>query len=359
MHYELTPKITLIVRGPASVTLLTGQVTILSAPLQPKLTKTVPQNRQLPLETQTYAQLDVVLGKSAEIFEVHGSSIPESWRAAAAALTAMGEGRVIILGRTDAGKSTLCVHLVNKLLGKIESLRVIDADIGQSDLGPPTTISRAVPTQPIASLPELSPNARVFIGHTSPGYVERKLIGGIRRLSMEDKRTLTIINTDGWVEDWDAIRYKSTLVSEVDADLVLGLAAEDELQPILSGVRSRAMKVNVANEILERSRADRRNIRFDSYRRFLSGGVRSRVESSNLQITAPKNAPSVSPSNLANLRNLIVGILNQDEYLVQIGILVGIEKDALVIYSTPAQEIRRIELGFVKLSTSGRELGFL
>jgi len=359
MRYELSPKTTLILRGPASVAVLTGEATILGAPLQPNLRQTVPQKRQLPVETQSHAQLDVVLGKSAEAFETHGSSIPESWRAAATALSTMEEGRVIILGPTDAGKSTLCTYLVNTLVQNIANLRVIDADIGQSDLGPPTTISKAAPTKPIASLPELVPDARLFIGHTSPGYVERKLIRGIQRFAAEDKSTLTIINTDGWIEDSDAIRYKSNLVSEVNPNLVLGLAIGDELQPILNGIGSLTMKVDVPNNVLKRSRPDRRSIRFDSYRKFLEDGTISRIELGEVQIITPKNLPSVTSGNLTKLRNLIVGILDLEEYLIQIGILMGIDKDAVRIYSKQLPEIRRIELGRIKISTSGKEIGFL
>lgn len=167
MLRELYPNNTLLVRGPASITLLDGQASILGAAIQSHQRTIVMDEKQLPIETTEHANLEIVLGKSAEIFEVQGSTIPPSWNLAAEALGEMKNGKVAVIGPTDVGKSTLCVYLVNVLLGL--KLFIIDADVGQADLGPPTTIARAEPKKPITSLTELVPDARIFIGHTSPG----------------------------------------------------------------------------------------------------------------------------------------------------------------------------------------------
>lgn len=359
MRYQLSPKATLILRGPASVALIGGKATILGGALPLNQSRIAERQRQLPIETESHAELEIVLGKSAKISEIQGSTIPASWKRAAAALKEMQEGKVIILGPTDVGKSTLCVYLVNKLLNDLQNLRVIDADIGQTDLGPPTTIARAAALQPIASLPELAPDARLFIGHTSPSYVQRKLIRGIQKLSSKCEGALTIINTDGWIAERDAILYKIDLITNVNPELVLGLEYADELQPILASVRAHSMKIDAAKNALERSRGDRRDIRVSSYRRFLEGALTRSINLRGIQISVPGHFPSVTALNSRKLRNLIIGLLDEDGYLMQIGILTDIERDAVRIYSRPAEEISTIEVGYVKLSTSGREIGFL
>jgi polynucleotide 5'-hydroxyl-kinase GRC3/NOL9 len=359
MHYELLPKATLILRGPASVDLIGGQATILGATFAAHRRTIVPEQRQLPIETESRAELEIVLGKSGKISEIQGSTIPASWRRAAAALEEMGEGKVIILGATDVGKSTLCVYLINKLLNSLENLQVIDADIGQTDLGPPTTIASASPHQPIASLPELAPDARLFIGHTSPSYVQQKLIRSIQKLSANGGRSLTIINTDGWVAERDAILYKIDLITNVNPELVLGLEYGDELQPTLASVRAHSMKIDAAKNVLGRSRGGRRALRVNSYRRFLERALTHSVHLRDIQVSVPDHFPSVTPLNSRKLRNLIIGLLDKEGYLVQIGILIDVEHDAIRIYSRPVEEIDTIEVGYVKLSTSGREIGFL
>ena len=358
MRYELLPGTTLILRGPASFTLLTGEVKILGGSLAQNHKRTIPAQRQLPIETESNAELEILLGKSAETFEVKGSTIPASWRLAADAVKVMGQGKVVILEPTDVGKSTLCVYLVNKLLQDGEKVRVVDADIGQADLGPPTTITRAIPTQHIVSLTDLLPDERLFIGHTSPGYVQGKLIDGIGKLSGEDHQSITIINTDGWVTDPEAVVYKIRLVTEVKSDIVLGLAFAKELNPILSGARAYSMRVEPAKDVLGRSRADRRTTRAIAYRRFLEGAASHRLDLGNVQVSAPNHFPSITVRNRGELRNVLVGILKEDGYLNEIGILTDIENNAIRVYSKPV-ETRKIELGHVKLSTSGREIGFL
>lgn len=50
------------------------------------------------------------------------------------------KGTVILLGTTDTGKSTLAKFLVTHLCKRGLKVPFVDADIGQSFLGPPTAI---------------------------------------------------------------------------------------------------------------------------------------------------------------------------------------------------------------------------
>ncbi|MGA2626409.1 MAG: Clp1/GlmU family protein [Candidatus Bathyarchaeia archaeon] len=357
MLHELSPKNTLLVRGPASIVLLDGQASILGAGIQSHQRTTVMDEKQLPIETAQHANLEIALGKSAEIFEVQGSTIPRSWSLAAEALAEMNRGKVAVIGPTDVGKSTLCVYLVNRLLG--QKLSIVDADVGQTDFGPPTTIARAEPKNSITSLTELLPDARIFIGHTSPAQVKGKLIDGIQRLSAGAEDSLTIINTDGWITDPEAIQYKIDLIARIKPDLVIGLGFGNELQPILAGSRAQSMTVEPANEVLSRSKSDRRKIRVNGYRKFLDGGSMRTFTLREVQVSIPEKLSFLAKSKGSELRNLIVGLLDENRYLVQIGVLLTFEPGTVRVYCKPAEEIRTIELGYLKLSTNGNELGFV
>ncbi len=59
------------------------------------------------------------------------------------------------------------------------------------------------------------------------------------------------------------------------------------------------------------------------------------------------------------MRNVIVGLLDENRYLAQIGVLLAFEPGTIRAYSKPAEGIRTIELGYLKLSTKGDELGFV
>ena|SRR5208337_3036363 len=357
MLRELFPNKTLLVRGPATIVLLDGQASILGATIQPHQQTTIMNEKQLPVEAVQRAKLEIALEKSAEIFEIQGSTIPPSWTIAAEILSEMNQGKVAVIGPTDVGKSTLCVYLVNKLLGA--KLSIIDADVGQADLGPPTTIARAETRNSITSLTELVPDARIFIGNTSPGQVKGKLIDGIRRLSARAEDSLTIINTDGWVADPEAIQYKIDLIAQTKLDLVIGLGFGNELQPILAGSGAQSMSVEPAKDVLSRSRSDRRKIRIDGYRRFLDGGSVRAFALSEVQLSIPENLSFLGKSKRSELRDIIVGLLDENRYLVQIGILLALDSRTVRVYCRPAEGIHTIELGYVKLATNGNELGFV
>ncbi|MGP8127587.1 MAG: Clp1/GlmU family protein [Candidatus Bathyarchaeia archaeon] len=357
MLHKLSPNNTLLVRGPASIVLLDGQASILGAAIQSHQRTAVMDEKQLPIETAQHANLEIALGKSARIFEVQGSTIPRSWSLVAEVLAEMNRGKVVVIGPTDVGKSTLCVYLANRLLGQKRS--IIDGDVGQTDLGPPTTIARSEPKNSIKSLTELLPDARIFIGHTSPGHVKRKLIEGIQRLSGGAEDSLTIINTDGWIADSEAIQYKIDLISRIKPDLVIGLGFGNELQPILAGSRAQSMSVEPASEVLSRSKSDRRKIRVNGYRRFLDGGSMRTFTLREVQVSIPESLSFLAKSKASELRNLIVGLLDENRYLAQIGVLLTFEFGTIRVYCKPAEEIRTIELGYLKLSTNGNELGFV
>jgi len=358
MHYELSPQNTVMVCGPASVILLSGQATILGAPLRPHGTKTILRQRQMPIETGTHAELEIT-GDSARILHAHTSTIPHSWKLAAVALKQMLEGAAVILGPPDVGKSTLCVYLLNTLLQDGKHVCVIDADIGQTDIGPPTTIARAIPTRPILSLQELTPDRAFFIGHISPSGVEPKLINGIQRLLAKREKSITIINTDGWITSLDATVYKIDMLTQVKPDLVLGLGFSNELDPILDAVTQRSLKITAAKHALERSRVDRRRMRSEGYRRFLHGAVTRLMNPENAKFSFPPGLGTDTTLKLSALKNLIVGILNSQGYLTQIGILESINRDHAFIYSRHTEAFDKIDVGYVKLSTSGNEIGFL
>ena len=189
--------------------------------------------------------------------------------------------------------------------------------------------------------------------------MQQKLIAGVQRLLAESEGSLKIINTDGWVGDNGAVIHKIDFISKISPDLVLALSCKDELSPILAGIHANALTLGAAINVLERSRWDRKVIRTEGYRRFLDGATAHRIPLTTVELSIPKQFPAIRSANADELRNLILGILSQDEHLIQIGILKDIRRIDIIVYSRAVDGIRKIELGYVKLSPAGRENGFL
>ena len=359
MRYLLAPDNTLIVRGPASVRLLNGEASVLGAPLGSNANMIVRREKQLPIEARSETDLEITIGGQGTLFEIQGSTIPTSWKSAAEALVDIRQGRVMIIGTTDVGKSTLSTYLTNSLLSQKIAITMVDGDVGQADIGPPTTIGRAVPTGYVSSLVDLKPEELVFIGHITPSPVEAKLIAGVDRLLGSETQSLTIINTDGWVLDPEAITYKIKMIEAIKPDIVLGISVGDEIQSILSGSRARSLSVEAPQNILVRSRSDRREIRTAGYRRFLEGGKTRTYSLHDIALRLPDGIKRSNMQKDTALRSLIVGMLDERSFLVQIGVLLELGAHSLQAYSRPAISVRTIEVGCVRLSTDGVEIGYI
>jgi polynucleotide 5'-hydroxyl-kinase GRC3/NOL9 len=358
MQYLLGPRKTLIVRGPASIALLTGKATALCAPLENRPV-TVQSEKQLPIETSAEAFLNVLLGKSGGVYEVDGSTIPSSWDSALETLVEMEQGKVVIVGATDVGKSTLSTFLANGLLRNKISSRIVDADIGQADIGPPTTIGSSNPHAYISSLGDLKPSALIFVGHTSPSRVQSKLLASIRRILNDDQHLLTIINTDGWVLDPQAVTYKTELIEAIQPDLVLGIAISGELESIISKTSVASMRIKAPAAALSRSASDRREIRKIAYRRFLDEGRVRGYSVREIKLKLPPDLTPIQFARTSGLSNLLVGLVDDRGFLLQIGVLLSLEKELVRVYSRPTDPFEEIEVGYVRLSTDGVELGYL
>jgi polynucleotide 5'-kinase involved in rRNA processing len=77
--------------------------------------------------------------------------------------------------------------------------------------------------------------------------------------------------------------------------------------------------------------------------------------------TASLDLGGVSRSRLENLKDTIVGFLDMDDLLQEIGILKDIVPSTRIvkIWSRISNAPAKIEIGEVKLKNDGRELGYL
>lgn len=77
-------------------------------------------------------------------------------------------GVIAVIGASDVGKTSLCAILANRSHEVGIPTAVVDADMGQSEIGPPTTIGMGIMESAIRSLSDLHPRGLHFIGSTSP-----------------------------------------------------------------------------------------------------------------------------------------------------------------------------------------------
>lgn len=350
---------TLLLEGPASVRLEDGEGSVLRAPLS-KDWAIVREDRQVPIETSTGAELEVILGQGAKYKIVPESTIPTSWREASQ-IARQSLGTVVILGDVDSGKSTLCTFLANECFRHGLRVSVIDGDIGQADIGPPTTVSLATVRSHIFSLQDLAPEVSFFVGDTSPSSVSEKLSHSLVWLkkSATGAADVLLINTDGWVRGDDAIRYKTQLLSDIRPDLVLGISSNGELDPLLELQESAALELNRSPYARTRSKEERKKAREFGYKRFLQDAKRLELKLRDVKLRRfDSHQKQLRLDRNEDLRGVLAGLLDGEEKLLSIGRVEGVRNGLITVKTALEESPRILELGAVVLSPSNEEIGY-
>jgi polynucleotide 5'-hydroxyl-kinase GRC3/NOL9 len=357
---------TLVIVGPASFELTEGEASVLGAPLN-SVGHIVPAGKQTPVEIRSRSSFRISLGEHAGVEELDGSTIPFSWREAGSALVELGEGIAVVIGGADTGKTTLCTFLSNYLIAEKRQVAVVDADIGQSDLGPPTTMAAGEVKASVTNLSQIEPNERLFIGLTSPGQAKGKVIRGTKRLVGYHNKPgkTTIVNTDGWVSGTEAVLYKLQMLDGLQPDITVGIGGS-EISPIVQVGNRATLLVASPDTIKERTRIDRKGLRWLGYRKYLAGASLTTfhidgVKARSCMTLADLNLARLSRAQVENLKDAIVGLLDANDLLQEIGILKDVVPSARIlrIWSRILNTPSMIEIGDVKLSNDGRELGRL
>ncbi|MEM2117944.1 MAG: Clp1/GlmU family protein [Candidatus Bathyarchaeia archaeon] len=266
---------TLLVDGPASVTVVSGKTEVFGAFLSNAKKVVIREGKRLPFIVEEAATFEISLGEGANIEEVEGSTIPSSWVKAGEELSYLQAKpcTVVVLGAVDSGKSSFCTYLINRLLQEKRKCVILDGDLGQSDIGPPCTLAYAVVTKPITDLFSLEVKNAFFVGVTSPSKALNKVIEGLSLLQAEvlnENPDFILVNTDGWVEGEDAVNYKMQLVSKLNPDLIFCIQQKDETNQLLNAFEKfRKMVVDSPTAIKQRDREKRKNLRELGYIKYL------------------------------------------------------------------------------------------
>ena len=216
---------TLIVDGPASVTLTSGKAEVFGALLRNASRVVIREGKRLPFAVEETAVFDISLGENAAAEEFDGSTVPASWAKSYEELTSLQTKPItaIVLGAVDSGKTSFCTYLINRLLHEKRKVAILDGDLGQSDIGPPCTLAYAFVAKPVTDLFDLKEKDAFFIGTTSPSGHTDKVVEGLTTLKKEilsNEPDVVLIDTDGWVEGEDAANYKIQLTGKLEPDII-------------------------------------------------------------------------------------------------------------------------------------------
>ena len=160
------------------------------------------------------------------------------WEPALEEIVASG-GTTLLLGGTDVGKTTFARLLVNRAVEAGQQVALLDADLGQSEIGPPACLGLAFIDAPLHAASDVTPQALAFVGSTSPPGHLLEHVAGVRRLADLAAGRFLVVDTSGYLHGAGARRLNQTEFDLLAPAHVVGLQRRGELEPILTPMRRR------------------------------------------------------------------------------------------------------------------------
>jgi polynucleotide 5'-hydroxyl-kinase GRC3/NOL9 len=367
---------TLIIDGPASVTLVSGRVEVFGFSLGNMVNVVIRDGKRMPFTVEKTATFNISLGENACVEEVEGSTIPPSWNKAYEELLAIPSkpATALVLGATDSGKTSFCTYLVNKLLGEGRKIAILDGDLGQSDIGPPCTVAYTFVSKPVTDLFNLEVENAFFVGVTSPSKAVNKVLQGLTFLKEEifsGNPDFVVVNTDGWVEGEDAIQYKVHLVEKINPNIIFCVQQDGKLSPLLTALKNyRTLIIDSPPTIKQRSREKRRSLRELGYIKYLKNAkVRSiplnwlKIENYE-QVGLSKNfgkeftGKRVMAAFRGNEEGLLAALYDNEKKFLGIGVLreINYTRRIMKIYTPVSSDISMVIIGKVRLDKNLKEI---
>jgi polynucleotide 5'-hydroxyl-kinase GRC3/NOL9 len=189
-------------------------------------------------------------------------------------------GNVMVIGAPDTGKSTLAAHLYQSLCRRGRRAAYLDADVGQSILGLPTTLNLALAQEPgDLSFPPQGARAAYFVGAVTPrGHMLPTVIGSYRlqQKAFELGAEVIVVDTTGLVDSSHGGKaLKQWKIELLAPGVVIGLQRGRELEPILWPLRRdgrvRCVELAVSSCVAVRSREARIARRREGLARYFRG----------------------------------------------------------------------------------------
>jgi len=235
--------------------------------------------------------------------------------------------KILFIGDTDTGKTTLLKEIAKTLIFQKIPVSIVDCDIGQSFIGPPTTISFIKLKKRVYNFFPF-PEKFYFTGVISPADNIVSFLGGIEKMNkICEKRNngKILIDTTGYIKDKFAIEIKIHKIEIFSPDLIILLEKKDELFPIKKFLKSSRIKffgIKVPENFPKKTMEMRRKNRKEKLKRYFKKREKLELNISGISIkkislngkfpTTDFNGLMVSLRD-KNFEDRVIGIVSKRE----------------------------------------------
>jgi polynucleotide 5'-hydroxyl-kinase GRC3/NOL9 len=347
--------------------------------------------------------------------ELNDLQLSAEWQEAGRQIVEQSQ-QTMVLGAPDSGKSTFSLWAAMECLKSGRKVAYIDSDMGQSHVGPPTTIGLEILRQDFTERERYI----YFVGATNPKQHLLQTLTGVRMLADRARQLAVdriIVDTTGLVHGGAARELKLQKVNLLQPDCLVAMQRGTEIEHLLGPHRDRAgavvHRLPVSEHAKARKRDIRRNYRSERFRDYFAQAARVDIPLSQIwiqgrsycsgkslsskecadlskilgakmvfgnrlqeEIFLVTNTPQTEESlekarkhfgcnfifhmPVASFRNLVVGLVDESGLARAIGLFFYLNlQEKIASIFTPLrdlQAIRMIQLGSLHISPNGKEL---
>jgi polynucleotide 5'-hydroxyl-kinase GRC3/NOL9 len=271
-------------------------------------------------------------------------------------------GLALLLGTVDTGKSTLAKFLVSEISRRGIKVALVDADIGQAFLGPPTTIGLSFFDSP-PDWGNTSAQEIYFVGATSPDQNFSLHLTGTKvmvKKAIAGGAEVMVVDTTGLVLGEFGKILKKRKIGLLSPRFLIALQRSGELEPILAAYQTdpqyRIWRLSPSEHARVRSMEERRVYRSKRFQRYFSGSMVFEVNTAAIELEGKvvSNGISVPFENAFSILGLLCGLKDERDQTLALGVIQHFERENRILQLlTPAADInrvRRLHLSSVRLT---------
>ncbi|MHA1270129.1 MAG: Clp1/GlmU family protein [Candidatus Helarchaeota archaeon] len=265
--------------GPCNIYVKKGLIEVLGKKLKENEKLTIKNGKALPIDVLE----DSIISFSGNKWVILNpeETMKDLWNDLLNRIISMktkkSQVKIFVVGKVDSGKTTLITWLVNKIIEIQSSVKIgiIDMDMGQGDISPPTTIALGIVDDYIINNKSIKLERMEFIGNVTPSRnLLRCIIGLYNLLDAARNLDYIFIDTTGWVNDSTSRIYKTSKIKIINPDLIININeminGNVKTYPMLIPLLNlyEIYPIKKSNYIYPRNRETRRNIRENALSRY-------------------------------------------------------------------------------------------
>lgn len=277
---------------------------------------------------------------------------------------------IMVLGGADTGKTSLIEGLINLLIPQ-NKVGIVDCDIGQSHLGPPSTITWGLVENEFTCWEDIAIRNFYFTGSLSPADNLLSALTGLKLIYDKAQKFADkiIIDTTGFIERQSGTILKESQIELIKPQIILALQKERELEFIFDTFKNTKdliiHRIDVSEVVKHKNpdvRVEYRHKKFTQYFHVLNRlelnlkqiGVRN-IGINSLSINSNHETNDTQPlKQKQELTNCLISLRDENDEDIALGLIDSIDTNnhKIVVLSPLSDEnkVKTIVVGNINVT---------